>query len=78
MESTGIPGAIQVTEKVVQLCSGILSKGKEGGQQIIRFTKRGNIPVKGKGSMTTFLLQPLPLGALIPIPPLQPDEVWSF
>lgn len=45
MESQGIPGSIQVTEAAYQrLCDRY------------EFTKRGLIPVKGKGQMTTYLL----------------------
>jgi class 3 adenylate cyclase len=47
MESTGIPGRIQVTQNVV---------AKVG--EAFRFSSRGKIQVKGKGLMETFLLDP--------------------
>ncbi len=45
MESSGIPGQIQVTEVVYQRLQG----------EFI-FQERGRIPIKGKGEMTTYLL----------------------
>ncbi|XWK90319.1 MAG: adenylate/guanylate cyclase domain-containing protein [Phormidium sp.] len=45
MESQGIPGAIQVSNTTYQLL-----KGK------YKLTKRGSIPIKGKGEMVTYLL----------------------
>jgi adenylate cyclase len=45
MESSGIPGQIQVTEVVYQRLQG----------EFI-FQERGSIPIKGKGEMTTYLL----------------------
>lgn len=45
MESHGVPGAIQVTERVYER----LRDGYE-------LRRRGTIEVKGKGPMTTYLL----------------------
>jgi PAS domain S-box-containing protein len=45
MESSGIPGQIQVTEAVYQRLQGEFV-----------FQERGSIPIKGKGEMTTYLL----------------------
>lgn len=45
MESTGIPGRIQVTEAVAQAASAAFE-----------FEARGPIAIKGKGEMETFLL----------------------
>jgi hypothetical protein len=45
MESSGIPGRIQVTEDVVNLLD-----------DTFVFEKRGPIEVKGKGTMTTYFL----------------------
>lgn len=44
MESHGIPGKIQVTETTYKLC-----------QDKFLFEKRGQIQIKGKGKMTTYL-----------------------
>ncbi|MFP5270247.1 adenylate/guanylate cyclase domain-containing protein [Coleofasciculus sp.] len=44
MESHGIPGKIQVTEATYKLC-----------QDKFLFEKRGQIQIKGKGKMTTYL-----------------------
>jgi class 3 adenylate cyclase len=46
MESHGVPGRIQVTERVVE-------RLRDG----YRFEPRGSVDVKGKGSMTTWLLE---------------------
>ena len=45
MESTGIPGRIQVTETVVEAASGAYS-----------FEERGLVEIKGRGEMRTFLV----------------------
>ncbi len=45
METTGLPGTIQVTETVYQLLAGKY-----------RFESRGEISVKGKGPMNTYML----------------------
>ena len=45
MESTGIPGKIQVTASVVELLNGMFT-----------FEPRGPISVKGKGLMSTYFL----------------------
>jgi class 3 adenylate cyclase len=45
MESHGIAGCIQVTERTYQ-------RLRDG----YRFQRRGPIPVRGKGEMVTFLL----------------------
>jgi adenylate cyclase len=45
MESHGVPGRIQVTERVAR-----------AGQHQFEFEARGRIDVKGKGSMCTYLL----------------------
>jgi adenylate cyclase len=47
MESHGVPGAVQVTQRVYQRLRGRY-----------RFEQRGPISVKGKGSLTTYLLLP--------------------
>lgn len=49
MESTGIPGEIQVTATV-----------RDRLQHEFEFEPRGSITVKGKGQMETFLLKPRP------------------
>lgn len=45
MESTGLPGEIQVTERTYRLL-----------REAYRFVERGPVPVKGKGMMSTYLL----------------------
>jgi class 3 adenylate cyclase len=49
METTGIPGCIQVTQRTRDLLG-----------QRYRFQRRGRIQVKGKGKMTTYLLSGRP------------------
>ncbi|MGQ4647972.1 adenylate/guanylate cyclase domain-containing protein [Lyngbya aestuarii] len=46
METNGIPGEIQVTANTYELL-----------KEYFVFQKRGQIPIKGKGSMTTYLLK---------------------
>jgi len=46
MESSGIPGEIQVTQTTYNCL-----------KQDYRFEERGIIPIKGKGEMTTYLLK---------------------
>ena len=48
MESTGVPGRIQVSKEVVAL---LVAKKDE-----FHFESRGEIEVKGKGRMETFFL----------------------
>jgi len=48
MESTGLPGRVQVTPAVVR-----------GADARFQFEDRGLIQIKGKGEMQTFLLRPL-------------------
>ena len=48
MESQGLPGRIQVTQRFYECLQG------QGGFQ---FEKRGVINVKGKGDMTVYLLE---------------------
>jgi adenylate cyclase len=45
METTGVPGCIQVTQRTRDLLG-----------ERYRFQERGQIEVKGKGRMTTYLL----------------------
>ena len=45
MESSGVPGCIQVTARTYQRL-----------RDRYRFKRRGLIPVKGKGDMVTYLL----------------------
>jgi adenylate cyclase len=49
MESTGIPGAVQVTETVRNKLEGVYS-----------FVPQGLVAVKGKGDMSTYLMKPRP------------------
>jgi len=51
METTGVPGCIQVTERTRNLL---------GGRY--RFQERGRIQVKGKGHMCTYFLSGRPAG----------------
>ena len=48
MESQGLPGRIQVTQRFYECLQ---------GQGRLRFEKRGVINVKGKGDMTVYLLE---------------------
>ena len=52
MESSGIPGCIQVTPETREL----LGEGYP-------WRRRDEVPIKGKGTMTTFVLDPTALGA---------------
>lgn len=47
MDSCGVPGRIQVTEETKQILE------KEG----FKFECRGQLDIKGKGLMTTYLLK---------------------
>jgi adenylate cyclase len=51
MESTGLPGCIQVTAASLALLSGTYP-----------FQRRDGVPVKGKGTMTTYVLDPAAVG----------------
>jgi guanylate cyclase len=62
MESHGVPGRIQVTERVAR-----------AAEAHFKFEPRDSVPVKGKGTMTTFLLvgpnpPPQPAGATLASP----------
>ncbi|KAG2444109.1 hypothetical protein HYH02_009051 [Chlamydomonas schloesseri] len=69
MESTGIPGRIQVSEVTYGL---VAACPLPGAATVEEFEARGEIPVKGKGLMRTFLS-----GAVLPeqlLPPM-PSQV---
>lgn len=51
MESTGIPGRIQITKDVVALIS-----DEDETSATFRFESRGEVEIKGKGTMETFWL----------------------
>jgi hypothetical protein len=59
MESSGIPGCIQVTEDTRRLLA-----------DRYPFERRDGVEVKGKGPMTTWTLDPSTLGDR---PPARPD-----
>ncbi len=61
METSGVPGKIQVTKKVVEITNkGIKEERKLKGKAAVlkdyRFERRGTIPVKGKGEMEVFFV----------------------
>ncbi len=62
MESTGEPGRIQCSEAFAQLLLAVAVAEKDGtansnSQQQQKLTERGEVSVKGKGSMTTYWLE---------------------
>jgi class 3 adenylate cyclase len=56
MESTCMPGRIQVSEAFAQALKGETAKGRKG-ETAFEVVERGTIEIKGKGPMTTYWLE---------------------